>query len=175
MFIVAVIGGYYAYAQYTDNKYYDSYRLQYYNAGKAGDLFMEVYNSSTNSSLTNTQWNNNYPDMIKNLDDAITFENTRKYYINQMINSSNSDLKKQYANLLSSQTDLTVTYFNLFKDLLTAFHNKDTKRSNEISFNATLDAINNNNNQREEIRAKNPEFTKLLNQQVDESKNATNT
>lgn len=173
MFIVAIIGSYYAYAQYADKKYYDSYRLQYYYAGKSADTMGNVYNLST-SNMTKTQFEQNYPDYIKEVEKAKTYESTRKDYINNMTKYSSSNLEKLYAQLLGQESDTKLTAYNIFGNLLTAANNNDTKTVNDswTQLNKLPD-VTTFSSQREDIRAKNPDFTSLLNKQIDLANNAT--
>jgi hypothetical protein len=172
--IVAALGGYYSLANYKNYKYYDNYRLQAYNGQKASDLFTEVYNSASNKSANTIQWYQNYPENINKLNEVKTFENNRKYYIREMMYYSTSDQEKKYATLLGNETDLVISYTGLYEDFLNAEYNNNTPRMNGIDFNGTINTITVNDNQRGDIRANNPEFAKLLSQQVEAIKNSTN-
>lgn len=172
--IVAVLAGYYSLAHYKNYKYYDDYRLQAYNGQKVSDLFTEVSNSSNNKSTNISKWYENYPDFLNKLDEVKTVENTRKYYIREMMYYSTSDQQKKYATMLSNESDLIIAYTNLYEDLLNAEYNNNTSKINTIEFNGTIEAIKANDNQRGDLRAKNPEFAKLLSQQVESITNNTN-
>jgi len=172
--IVAVLAGYYSLAHYKNYKYYDDYRLQAYNGQKVSDLFTEVSNSSNNKSTNISKWYENYPDFLNKLDEVKTVENTRKYYIREMMYYSTSDQQKKYATMLGNESDLIIAYTNLYEDLLNAEYNNNTSKINTIEFNGTIEAIKANDNQRGDLRAKNPEFAKLLSQQVESITNNTN-
>jgi len=172
--IVAVLAGYYALAHYKDYKYYDDYRLQAYNGQKASDLFTEVSNSSNNKSINISKWYENYPDFLNKLDEVKTIENTRKYYIREMMYYSTSDQQKKYATMLGNESDLMIAYTNLYEALLNAEYNNNTSKISTINFNGTIEAIKSNDNQRVDLRTKYPEFAKLLSQQVESITNNTN-
>ena len=172
--IVAVLAGYYSLVHYKDYKYYDDYRLQAYNGQKASDLFTVVSNSSNNKSTNISKWYENYPDFLNKLNEVKTIENTRKNYIREMMYYSTSDQQKKYATMLGNESDLVIAYTNLYEDLLNAEYNNNTSKISAIDFNGTIEAIKSNDNLRGDLRAKNPEFAKLLNQQVESITNNIN-
>ena len=174
VFMISLIGGYYAYGQYQQNKYYDSYKLQCYNAQKSGDAYSEAYNG-INSSLTSyDSISQNYPDFIKKMDESKNYQNIRKSYINEMIKYSGSDFEKQYAQLLSKDADLSITYIDQFKEFITALKDKDDKKFYDLDaqLKITENATYKNNILREDIKSKNPKFAKLLNIQYNLAENA---
>lgn len=198
VFIVAVIGGYYAYGQYQDNKYYESYRLQEYNSDQSNDIINESTNvlSAYFDTISMTQINQQYSEIIakldeniKNIDEAIDYEEKAKNYQKDMLNSAKTDYQKKYAESLIKQNDLYIQQLELIKldlkalkDLVSAAKNNDLNKITELNNQYTerqkqIESIDNEMtkliNQREEIRAVNPDFSARLDKEAETAKNAT--
>lgn len=199
IFIVAVIGGSYAYNQYQDNKYYQNYRLESHYAEQSGqkinesDNVLSEYNFDT---MTIAQFNQQYDEIIgkvdkgiKIIDEAIDYNQKARNSQNEMLNSARTDYQKKYAELLTKQNDLLIKryelykqQYNLLKDLFAAAKNNDKSKITEINNQRSenkkqIEAINNDIaniiNEREDIRADNPEFTARLKKEAEIAANAT--
>lgn len=199
VFIVAVIGGYYAYGQYQDNKYYENYRLSVYNGQQSDQKINQSNNvlSGYNfNTMTIAQFNQQYDEIIgkidqgiNNIDEAIDYEQKAKNYQKDMLNSARTDYQKKYAELLIKQNDLFMKrhdlykqQYNLLKDLFAAAKNNDQNKVTEINkqisenkkqIETITNDINNLVNEREDIRVANPDFTTRLKKEAETATNAT--
>lgn len=196
---IFIIGGYYAYGMYAENKYYENYRLQYHNSVKAEEKWNQSINSLSEynlSTMTQAQLEKEYPEMIrkeneslKNLDEAISYHQKSINFEKEMLHYASTDYQKDYANLLINQSELWMKEYDLYKkwsnliiELITAVKNKDTNKINAIGDQITdikkqIDAIDAEIikvvDQREDIRANHPDFTTRLDKEVEIAKNAT--
>jgi hypothetical protein len=199
IFIIAIIGGYYAYGQYQENSYYENYRLQLFNGNQAWDKLNASDNTLTSynfDTMTMAEFNEKYSEIIGKLDQSLQYDNEASSfqqkaidYQNKMLNSAKTDYQKKYAESLLKQSDLRMKVIDLYiqadnlrKDMATAVKNNDVNKVNEINKQITelrkqVDDITNQItkivNEREDIRASNPDFTARLNKEAETAANAT--
>lgn len=197
VFIIAIIGAYYAYGQYQDNKYYENYRLQFFNSYQAGEKFNSSLNRvSGYDTMTIDQFNQQSADIAgkvdqssKDIDDAISYTEKSRIFQENMLKNANTDYQKKYAESLLNQTNARIKLYNLKKQIISLNKdeieaiksndfNKLTDLGNQIKdlakqMDPILNDIDKIIREREDIRANNPDFTARLNKEAAVSTNST--
>lgn len=183
IFILAIIGATYGYQAYSDNKYYENYRLATYYGDKVTQTMNDTENYWNSTKLNSMKELN---DLAKNCSNQTQktkeYASQYQYYVNEMLKYADSDIKKQYAESMLKQSNATLNYIDYEIKRYTWLSN-----SNEAQLNSVINKLSGLNKDeakfitqmtdeagvREKIRAQYPDFTKRLDQEYDSSKNAT--
>ena len=187
VFVIAVVGGSYAYGTYAEGKYYENYRMAVFYGAKYTDLNNEIINLESKIKI------NSEDDIIKALINQIIdkskemkeYNSQYQYYVQEMLKYANSDFKRQYADSMLAQSNKQSEYLDnileMYNLLLNTDYNDQTQVDNaKIKWNESvkradglLAEINSFGEEREKIRAQYPDFTKRLDQEQELAKNST--
>lgn len=172
IFVLAVIGSYYGYSTYSENKYYEDYRLQSYYGEKAIDIRTKTVNSLSTMSIS--QFDNSADNITNDLDKAKGYLSQASNYEQEMLKYANSGYEKKYAENLFNYNNAMMKVIDLTKEIIIAMKNRDFN-NNELKkqLNDANKQIDQYTNDREDIRAKNPEFTSRLDKNYETAMNAT--
>lgn len=171
--VLTVIGSYYGHSMYSENKYYEDYRLQSYYGEKAIDIRTKTMNSL--SSMSISQFDSSADNMTSDLDKAKGHLSQASSYEQEMLKYADSDYEKKYAENLINYNNEVMKVIDLTKEIIIAMKNRDFNKINELK--KQLDEVNKHidqfKNDREDIRAKNPDFTSRLDKEHETAMNAT--
>lgn len=172
--IVGILGGYYAYGNYKENKYCDNYRLQCLYGYKSTSLFNSTINELTTASDSEAE--SKIPKLIYQLNQSSIYNSKQQYYDNEMMRYGTNDMEREYATSLLNQSKFMGQAILVWRDALSNY--LKTKDINQ--FAADLNKTNNLDikikpfvDQREDIRVKNPDFRVKLDKIYQEAMNST--
>lgn len=183
IFILAIIGATYGYQTYSDNKYYENYRIATYYGDKVTQTINDTENYFNRTQINNmNDLNKVGSNCLNQTQQTREYQSQYEYYVKEMLKYADSDIKKQYAESMLGQSNATLNYINIDIKLYTMFSNATEAQVNSIL--SKIDELSKDKNKlssemineagiREKIRAQYPDFTKRLDQEYDSSKNAT--
>jgi len=182
MFIM-VLGSYYAYGVIVEDKYYENYGIAEYYGNNEDQLLDDAINNWNNANGDISQMKNIANSTLKNLKTSNEYELEYQHYVTEMDQYADSDLKKQYADLMLSQSNYSVDYNNLYIEqcnlILNTNWNDKTQSANSLAKIEELSKKCDNleskmsklSAERDKIKSQYPEFSKRLDEEYEKSKN----
>ena len=183
LIFILVLGSYYAYGIVAEDKYYENYGIAQFYGDKEDQLLNDTDNNWNNANGNMTKIKNIANSSLNNLKTSNEYDLKYQHYVKEMINYADSDLKKQYAELMLLQSNYSIEYNKMYIEecnlVLNTNWNDKTQSAGALAkidelekkcddLDSKISAIS---TKRDEIKSKYPEFSKRLDQEYEKSKN----
>jgi len=183
LIFILVLGSYYAYGIVAEDKYYENYGIAQFYGDKEDQLLNDTDNNWNNANGNMTKIKNIANSSLNNLKTSNEYDLKYQHYVKEMINYADSDLKKQYAELMLLQSNYSIEYNKMYIEecnlVLNTNWNDKTQSTGALAkidelekkcddLDSKISAIS---TKRDEIKSKYPEFSKRLDQEYEKSKN----
>ncbi|HML04877.1 MAG TPA: hypothetical protein VK426_03785, partial [Methanobacterium sp.] len=114
LIFILVLGSYYAYGIVAEDKYYENYGIAQFYGDKEDQLLNDTDNNWNNANGNMTKIKNIANSSLNNLKTSNEYDLKYQHYVKEMINYADSDLKKQYAELMLLQSNYSFEYNNVY-------------------------------------------------------------
>ncbi|HML06369.1 MAG TPA: hypothetical protein VK426_11385 [Methanobacterium sp.] len=183
LIFILVLGSYYAYGIVAEDNYYENYGIAQFYGDKEDQLLNDTDNNWNNANGNMTKIKNIANSSLNNLKTSNEYDLKYQHYVKEMINYADSDLKKQYAELMLLQSNYSIEYNKMYIEecnlVLNTNWNDKTQSASALAkidelekkcddLDSKISAIS---TKRDEIKSKYPEFSKRLDQEYEKSKN----
>nr|WP_319372831.1 hypothetical protein [uncultured Methanobacterium sp.] len=176
---IVLVGGYYAYGYYQNQKFEDNFKLHYQAVTNGNNYWNETLSDMNKTYTTQQGFDDLKSQAINDSEKSIDYTNKSLYYEQEMVKYAPDDVHKKYAEALLKYNQKALEKMKLLKEyinLLTYKGFSDTTRANEIS--KQLDDINKEletlNNQKDQIKLQNSNLNEQIDRLSQEAEKAIN-
>jgi hypothetical protein len=176
-----ILGTYFAYGIYAEDKYYENYRIAQFYGDKEDKLLNDTYNKwdGANGNVANLKNMANVT--LINMQTANDYEIKYQHYVNEMIKYADSNVEKQYAVSMLEQSNYSIQDNKAYIEIVTLISTISDNNQAQPGYLAKLNELTKKRdilgvkmdelgNKREKIRAQYPNFSKRLDQEYEASK-----